>query len=165
MTAFLLGEIANEAGLPKGVFQLLVGSSREIGAELMENPSCRKITFTGSTEVGRELIRQSADQVKELSMELGGHAPLVIFNDADMEKAIEGALITKFRNGGQSCIASNRIYVQRGIYDAFLEAFVAKASALKVGDGMEDGVDIGPLIPSSYAQVSVVLCISLWAEY
>ena len=154
LSSVLLAEAVHEAGLPKGVFQLLVGSAREIGAELMENPSCRKITFTGSTEVGRELIRQSADQVKELSMELGGHAPLVIFNDADMEKALEGALITKFRNGGQSCIASNRIYVQRGIYDAFLEAFVAKASALKVGDGMEDGVDIGPLIDQATADTA-----------
>jgi succinate-semialdehyde dehydrogenase/glutarate-semialdehyde dehydrogenase len=146
LSSVLLAEAVHEAGLPKGVFQLLIGNAREIGAELMENPSCRKITFTGSTEIGRELIRQSADQVKKLSMELGGHAPLIVFNDANLESAVEGALITKFRNGGQSCIASNRIYVQRGIYDAFLESFVEKASAMKVGDGLEDGVDIGPLI-------------------
>ncbi len=146
LSSVLLAEAVHEAELPRGVFQLLVGNAREIGAEMMENPDCRKITFTGSTEVGRELIRQSADQVKKLSMELGGHAPLIIFDDANLENAVEGALITKFRNGGQSCIASNRIYVQRGIYDAFLESFVEKASAMKIGDGLEDGVDIGPLI-------------------
>lgn len=146
LSSVLLAEAVHEAELPKGVFQLLVGNAREIGAEMMENPACRKITFTGSTEVGRDLIRQSADEVKKLSLELGGHAPLIIFDDANLENAVEGALITKFRNGGQSCIASNRIYVQRGIYDAFLEKFVEKASAMKVGDGLEDGVDIGPLI-------------------
>ena len=146
LNSVLLAEAVHEAQLPKGVFQLLVGNAREIGAEMMANPSCRKITFTGSTEVGRELIRQSADEVKKLSMELGGHAPVIIFDDANLENAVEGALITKFRNAGQSCIASNRIYVQRGIYDAFIESFVEKASAMKVGDGLEDGVDIGPLI-------------------
>ncbi len=146
LSSVLLAEVVHEAELPKGVFQLLVGNAREIGAEMMENPSCRKITFTGSTEVGRDLIRQSADGVKKLSMELGGHAPVIVFDDADIDVAVEGAMITKFRNSGQSCIASNRIYVQREIYDQFLEAFVAKASALKVGDGLEDGVDIGPLI-------------------
>ncbi len=154
LCAVLLAEAIHEANLPKGVFQLLVGSAREIGPELMENPACRKITFTGSTEVGRELIRQSADQVKELSMELGGHAPFIIFDDADLDKAVEGALITKFRNTGQSCIASNRIYAQRGIYERFLDAFVEKAQALKVGDGMEDGVDIGPLIDEAAADTA-----------
>ncbi len=141
-----LAEAVHEAELPKGVFQLLVGSAREIGGEMMENPVCRKITFTGSTEVGRELIRQSANEVKNLSLELGGHAPLIIFDDAELETAVEGALITKFRNGGQSCIASNRIYVQRGLYDRFLESFVAKAREMKVGDGLGDGIDIGALI-------------------
>ncbi|MCF6311402.1 MAG: NAD-dependent succinate-semialdehyde dehydrogenase [Verrucomicrobiales bacterium] len=149
LSSLLLAEAVHEAGLPKGVFQLLIGKAREIGAELMENPACRKITFTGSTEVGRELIRQSADQVKKLSMELGGHAPLIIFDDANLDTAIEGALITKFRNGGQSCIASNRIYVQAGIYEKFLEAFVKKTQALKIGDGLTDGIDIGPLIDSA----------------
>jgi len=156
LNAVLLAEAVHEAGLPKGVFQLLVGSAREIGAEMMDNPACRKITFTGSTEVGRELIRQSADGVKKLSLELGGHAPLVIFDDANLESAVEGALITKFRNGGQSCIASNRIYVQRGIHDAFLEMFVAKASAMKVGDGLEHGVDIGPLIDATAVDIALV---------
>jgi succinate-semialdehyde dehydrogenase/glutarate-semialdehyde dehydrogenase len=149
LNSVLLAEAVHEAEIPKGVFQVLVGSAREIGAEMMENPACRKITFTGSTEVGRELIRQSADQVKKLSLELGGHAPLIIFDDAKLENAVEGALITKFRNGGQSCIASNRIYVQRGIYEVFLKAFVEKASLLQVGDGLEDGVDIGPLIDAA----------------
>ncbi len=155
LSSVLLAEAVHEAGLPKGVFQLLVGNAREIGAEMMENPACRKITFTGSTEVGRELIRQSADQVKKLSMELGGHAPLIIFEDANLDNAVEGALITKFRNGGQSCIASNRIYVQRGIYEKFLAKFVEKAKAMKIGDGLEDGVDIGPLIDSAAVDTAI----------
>ena len=155
LNSVLLAEAVHEAEVPKGVFQLLVGNAREIGAELMKNPACRKITFTGSTEVGRELIRQSADGVKKLSMELGGHAPVIIFDDANLENAVEGALITKFRNTGQSCIASNRIYVQRSIYDAFLESFVKKASAMKVGDGLEDGVDIGPLIDEAAVETAL----------
>lgn len=155
LSSVLLAEAVHEAGLPKGVFQLLVGNAREIGAEMMENPACRKITFTGSTEVGRELIRQSADQVKKLSMELGGHAPLIIFDDANLDNAVEGALITKFRNGGQSCIASNRIYVQRGIYKKFLDLFVEKAKAMKIGDGLQDGVDIGPLIDSAAVDTAI----------
>ncbi len=146
LSSVLLAEAVHEAELPKGVFQLLVGKASEIGGEMMENPLCRKITFTGSTEIGQLLIRQSADEVKNLSMELGGHAPVIVFDDANIKTAVEGAMITKFRNSGQSCIASNRIYVQRGIYEKFLEAFTAKANALKVGDGLEEGVDVGPLI-------------------
>jgi len=142
----LLAEAVDEAGLPPGVFQLVLGNSREIGAEMLENPVCRKISFTGSTEVGQALIRGAADQVTKLSLELGGHAPVLVFDDADLDRAVEGALVAKMRNTGQSCIAANRLYVQRTIYQAFLERFVHRAASLKVGNGLEEGVEIGPLI-------------------
>jgi succinate-semialdehyde dehydrogenase/glutarate-semialdehyde dehydrogenase len=143
--ALLLAECVHAAGLPAGVFQVVVGPSSAFGDELLTNPRCRKITFTGSTEVGRLLITGAAATVKPLSLELGGHAPVLVFADADLDAAVEGALAAKFRNTGQSCIAANRVYVERPIYERFLEAFVAKAKALKVGDGLEPGVDIGPL--------------------
>ncbi|MFZ5831677.1 MAG: NAD-dependent succinate-semialdehyde dehydrogenase [Planctomycetota bacterium] len=146
LCAIALAEAMEEAGVPPGVFQLIVGRASEIGAEMLENPICRKITFTGSTEVGQQLIRGAADDVTKLSLELGGHAPVLVFADADLEAAVEGALITKFRNTGQSCIASNRIYVERSIYDAFIERFVERVRGLRVGGGLEEGVDIGPLI-------------------
>jgi len=146
LCAVLLAEAVHEAALPAGVFQLVVGNSTEIGAELLENPMCRKITFTGSTEVGKHLIRQAGESVKKLSLELGGHAPVLVFDDADLEQAVNGALITKFRNTGQSCIAANRIYVQRSIADKFIPLLVEGARKLKVGNGLEDGVEIGPLI-------------------
>ncbi len=144
--AVLLAECIAAAKLPKGVFQLVVGSASEIGAEFLTNSLCRKITFTGSTEVGKLLIQGAAEGVKPLSLELGGHAPVLVFDDADLDKAVEGVMITKFRNTGQSCIASNRIYVQRGIYEKFLAALVEKTVALKTGNGLEAGMDIGPLI-------------------
>ena len=146
LNAVLLAEAIDEAGLPPGVFQLVLGRSADIGAEMLENPICRKITFTGSTEVGKHLIRGAADQVTRLSLELGGHAPLLVFADADFDQAVEGALVAKIRNTGQSCIAANRIYVQRPIADRFLEALVSRTRQLKVGSGLEPGVDIGPLI-------------------
>ncbi len=146
LSSVMLAEVIHEIGLPPGVFQLVAGKASEIGAEMLENPICRKITFTGSTEVGRKLIAGSAKEVKNLSMELGGHAPVIVFDDADFDKAVEGALITKFRNTGQSCIAANRIYVQRSMYDKFVAVLVEKAQALKVGDGFTEGVEIGPLI-------------------
>jgi succinate-semialdehyde dehydrogenase/glutarate-semialdehyde dehydrogenase len=146
LCAVLFAECVDAAKLPRGVFQLVAGSSSEIGAEFLQNPRCRKITFTGSTEVGRLLIAGAAETVKPLSLELGGHAPVLVFDDADIAKAVEGAIIAKFRNTGQSCIAANRIYVQRGVYNQFLEAFVEKAKALKVGDGLEAGIDVGPLV-------------------
>lgn len=146
LSAVLLAEAVHEAGLPGGVFQVVVGKARDIAAEMFAHPECRKISFTGSTPVGRELMRQAAEDIKKLSLELGGNAPVVVFDDADLETAVEGAMITKFRNTGQSCIAANRIYVQRGIYDNFLEAFVERVRQLKVGDGMTDGMDIGPMI-------------------
>lgn len=142
----LFAECVDASKLPKGVFQLVAGSARDIAQEFLDNPLCRKISFTGSTEVGKALIQGAAAQVKPLSLELGGHAPVLVFDDADLEVAVEGAVITKFRNTGQSCIASNRIYVQRSIYEKFLEKFVEKTRALKTGDGTEDGVSVGPLI-------------------
>lgn len=141
-----LAKAFDEAGLPAGVFQLLLGDSSAIAAEMLENPVCRKITFTGSTEVGKKLIAGAASTVTRLSLELGGHAPVLVFDDADLDLAVEGALITKFRNTGQSCIAANRIYVQSGIYDRFLEKFVQRVKQMKVGDGLEEGVEIGALI-------------------
>jgi succinate-semialdehyde dehydrogenase/glutarate-semialdehyde dehydrogenase len=144
--ALLLAECVHAAGLPPGVFQVIVGPSAALGEELLANPLCRKITFTGSTEVGRVLIKGAAAAIKPLSLELGGHAPVLVFADADFDAAVEGAAMAKFRNTGQSCIAANRVLVERPVYERFLEAFVAKARSLKVGDGLEPGVDIGPLI-------------------
>lgn len=144
MIAF--AECVAAAGLPKGVFQVVLGEAPEIGKEFLENPLCRKVTFTGSTEVGRLLIAGAANTVKPLSLELGGNGPVLVFGDIDLNRAVEGALIAKTRNTGQSCIAANRIYVERAIYDQFCEAFTAKMTAMKVGDGLEPGVEIGPLI-------------------
>ena len=146
LSACELARCIDAAGLPGGVFQLVVGSASEIGAEMLENPICRKISFTGSTEVGRSLIRGAADTCTELSLELGGNAPVIVFDDADLDQAVEGILITKFRNNGQSCIAANRIYIQDGIYDRLVAVLSEKINGLKVGDGLGDEVDIGPLI-------------------
>jgi len=143
-----LARAVDEASLPGGVFQVVLGNSRQIGAEMLENPICRKISFTGSTEVGQQLIEGAAAQVTKLSLELGGHAPLLVFDDADLDVAVDGAVAAKMRNMGQSCIAANRLYVQSGIFDAFLEAFVARVQSLKVGNGLDDSTDIGPLINS-----------------
>ena len=146
LNAVMLAEAIDEAGLPPGVFQLVAGRAADIGAEMLENPICRKITFTGSTEVGQHLIRGAADQITKLSLELGGHAPVLVFADADFDQAVEGALVAKIRNTGQSCIAANRIYVQRSIADRFLDALASRTQQLKIGNGLEPGVDIGPLI-------------------
>jgi succinate-semialdehyde dehydrogenase/glutarate-semialdehyde dehydrogenase len=134
------------AGIPKGVFQLVMGNASKIASEMLENPACRKISFTGSSAVGKLLIAGASKTCTKLSLELGGNAPLIVFADADFNLAIEGALIAKFRNTGQSCVAANRIYVERPVYARFLEVFVQKTIALKVGNGLEPGVDIGPLI-------------------
>jgi succinate-semialdehyde dehydrogenase/glutarate-semialdehyde dehydrogenase len=139
-------EACDAVKLPKGVFQMVCGSASEIAQEFLDNPLVRKITFTGSTEVGQKLIAGAAKNVKPLSLELGGLAPVLVFDDADLEKAVEGAMLAKFRNTGQSCIAANRIYVQRGIYDSFIKLFVEKAKALKIGDGFEPDVQIGALM-------------------
>ena len=140
------GALCEEVGYPKGVMNVVTGSAREISRAMMESFDVRKITFTGSTEVGKELIRGSADTVKKVSMELGGNAPFIVFDDADLDRAVEGAMVSKFRNAGQTCVCANRIYVQSGIHDAFVEKFVARTKAMKVGDGREDGVEQGPMI-------------------
>lgn len=146
LSVIAFAECVAAAGLPKGVFQVVLGEAAEIGKEFLENPLCRKVSFTGSTEVGRLLIAGAANTVKPLSLELGGNGPVLVFGDIELNRAVEGALIAKTRNTGQSCIAANRIYVERAIYEPFLEAFTAKMKAMKFGDGLEPGVEIGPLI-------------------
>ena len=138
--------LAQEAGFPKGVVNIVTGSARNIAGAMMDAPAVRKVTFTGSTEVGKTLIRQSADTVKKVSMELGGNAPFIVFDDADLEKAVDGAMASKFRNAGQTCVCANRLYVQAGIHDAFVARLIEKTEALKVGNGMEKGVEQGPMI-------------------
>ena len=142
----LFAECVEAAGVPAGVFQVVLGRASQIAAEMLENPICRKISFTGSTPVGKKLIQGAATTCTKLSLELGGNAPVLVFADADMETAVDGALIAKFRNTGQSCIAANRIYVERLIYDDFIAAFTAKLQEQKVGPGLEAGVEIGAMI-------------------
>lgn len=146
LTAIKLGNLAQKAGIPEGVLEILPGDSGEISDAWMEDTRVRKVSFTGSTEVGKVLMRKSADTVKKISLELGGHAPLIVMNDADLDKAAEGAVRSKFRNAGQTCVCSNRIYVHEDVVDAFTDKFKQKVSQLKVGNGMDEGVDIGPLI-------------------
>lgn len=146
ITAVKLMELCEEAGLPKGVVNLVTGSSSKITKAFMEDKRVRKITFTGSTEVGKTLIKQSADQVKRVSLELGGHAPLLVLDDADADVAVKGLMASKFRNAGQTCICANRIYVQDGIYDQFVEKLNKAVKGLKVGNPEDDSTDIGPLI-------------------
>lgn len=146
LTALALAELANRAGMPKGVFNVVTGEARVIGAELTSNPIVRKVTFTGSTEVGRILISQSASTIKKVSMELGGNAPFIVFDDADVDAAVAGLIATKYRNTGQACISANRVYVQNGIYEEFAKKLAAAVNALVVGDGFEPGVQQGPLI-------------------
>ena len=147
LSALAMGVLAERAGIPKGVLSIIPSSrSSEIGKEFCENPAVRKLTFTGSTEVGRILLRQAADQVMKCSMELGGNAPFIVFDDADLDEAVAGAIMCKFRNNGQTCVCANRIYVQAGVYDAFAEKLAAALSQMKIGDGLEDGVALGPLI-------------------
>ncbi|MDD9725471.1 NAD-dependent succinate-semialdehyde dehydrogenase [Roseovarius sp. SK2] len=147
LSATAMGVLAERAGIPAGVFNIVTSSrSSDIGKEFCENPNVRKLTFTGSTEVGRILLRQAADQVMKCSMELGGNAPFIVFDDADVDAAVEGAIMCKFRNNGQTCVCANRIYVQAGVYDAFAEKLKNRVSQMKVGDGLEDGTELGPLI-------------------
>ncbi|MFW2391059.1 MAG: NAD-dependent succinate-semialdehyde dehydrogenase, partial [Methyloceanibacter sp.] len=146
LSALALAGLAERAGIPPGVFNVVTGDAETIGGEMTANPLVRLITFTGSTEVGKLLMRQSADTVKKLSLELGGNAPFIVFDDADVDAAVEGALASKYRNSGQTCVCANRILVQDGIYDRFAEALAAAATNLKLGAGHEDGVTQGPLI-------------------
>ncbi len=146
LSAFVLAEIANRAGVPPGVLNFVTGDVPAIGGELTSNPVVKKISFTGSTRVGKLLLRQSADTVKKVSMELGGNAPFIVFNDADIEKAAAGVILCKFRNAGQTCVSANRIFVQSGIYDKFTAVLTAKVKAMKIGNGLDAGVTLGPLI-------------------
>ncbi|MGH8517899.1 MAG: NAD-dependent succinate-semialdehyde dehydrogenase [Panacagrimonas sp.] len=145
-TALALGVLAQEAGLPDGLLNIITGSAAEIGGALTASETVRKLSFTGSTEVGAKLYAQSAPTIKKLSLELGGNAPFIVFDDADLDAAVAGAMQSKFRNAGQTCVCANRIYAQAGIHDAFVKRLVAATAALKVGAGTEAGVEIGPLI-------------------
>ena len=145
-SALALMELAQRAGVPDGVLAVVTGSASAIGTELTSNPLVRKLSFTGSTEVGRTLLRQCADDIKKVSLELGGNAPFIVFADADIEAAVSGAIAAKFRNAGQTCVCSNRFYVHDSIYDEFVEQFAAAVEQLKMGDGRTEGVSIGPLI-------------------
>ncbi|MFQ8432455.1 NAD-dependent succinate-semialdehyde dehydrogenase [Amaricoccus sp. W119] len=147
LSALAMAALAERAGVPAGLFSVITStSSSTIGKIFCSHPKVRKLTFTGSTEVGRILLAQGAQQVLKMSMELGGNAPFIVFDDADIDAAVEGAMISKYRNNGQTCVCANRIYVQAGVYDAFAEKLAAKAAAMKVGDGFEPGVTAGPLI-------------------
>jgi len=151
-SALALAELAARAGVPKGVFNVVTGDPVPIGAEMTANPVVRKVSFTGSTQVGKLLMRQCADTVKKVSLELGGNAPFIVFDDADLDAAVSGAMASKYRNAGQTCVCANRIYVQDGIYDAFSEKMVQAIQALKVGDGCEANVTQGPLINQAAVQ-------------
>ncbi|WP_419902935.1 NAD-dependent succinate-semialdehyde dehydrogenase [Kiloniella sp.] len=146
LSAFALAELAERAGIPKGVVNIVSGIPQQIGKALTESPIVRKLTFTGSTPVGKLLMKQCADTVKKTSMELGGNAPFIVFEDADLDAAVEGAMMSKFRNAGQTCVCSNRVLVQEGVYDAFAKKLVEKVAALKVAPGTEEGAQQGPLI-------------------
>lgn len=145
-SALAYGVLAEQVGIPAGVINIVTGSGRDIGGAITASPDVAKLTFTGSTEVGRVLLRQCADTVKKVSMELGGNAPFLVFDDADLDRAVEGAIAAKFRNTGQTCVCTNRLYVQAGVYETFLEKFTAAAERLKVGSGLDEGINQGPMI-------------------
>ncbi len=147
LSALAMAVLAERAGVPKGVFSVVTSTrSRQIGEEFCSNPIIRKITFTGSTEVGRILLQQAGQQVKKVSMELGGNAPFIVFDDADLDAAVQGAMLSKYRNNGQTCVCANRIYVQSGVYDKFAEMLTRATGDLQLGDGFGDGINTGPLI-------------------
>lgn len=147
LSALSMAVLAERAGVPKGLFSVVPSTkSRAVGEEFCSNPIIKKITFTGSTEVGRILMRQAGDQIKKVSMELGGNAPFIVFDDADIDEAVQGAMISKYRNNGQTCVCANRIYVQEGVYDEFSRKLAEATKSLVLGDGFEDGVNTGPLI-------------------
>ena len=145
-SAFAMAELADRAGMPKGIINVIIDASHEISAEMISSPIVRKLTFTGSTEVGKISIEQCAQTVKKVSMELGGNAPFIVFDDADLDAAVVGAMASKYRNTGQTCVCANRIYVQDGVYDEFLERFSKAIKAMKVGDGLKGETQQGPLI-------------------
>jgi succinate-semialdehyde dehydrogenase/glutarate-semialdehyde dehydrogenase len=148
-SALALAVLAEEAGIPPGIFNVVTGSAAAIGGEMTSNPLVRKLTFTGSTEVGRKLMEQCAPTIKKLSLELGGNAPFIVFDDADLDAAVSGAMASKYRNSGQTCVCTNRIYAQAGVYDAFVEKLAEAAKALKVGKGIDEGTEQGPLIDAN----------------
>ncbi|WP_226632214.1 NAD-dependent succinate-semialdehyde dehydrogenase [Novosphingobium profundi] len=145
-SALAIAALCEKAGIPAGVVNVVTGSAGQIGSTLTGSPKVAKITFTGSTEIGRQLLKESAETVKKCSMELGGNAPFLVFDDADVDAAIEGAMISKFRNGGQTCVCTNRFYVQDGVYDEFVEKLAARVKAMKVGYGLDEGTEVGPLV-------------------
>lgn len=157
LSAFALGELALRAGIPAGTINIVAGITAEIGDALTASPLVRKLTFTGSTPVGKQLMRACADTVKRTSMELGGNAPFIVFDDADLDAAVAGAMVSKFRNAGQTCVCSNRLLVQSGIYDAFAEKLTRAVAELELGDGADDGVTIGPLIDEKAADQVLAL--------
>ena len=146
LSAFAMVELAERAGVPAGVINVVAGSTGEIGNELTDNPTVRKLTFTGSTPVGKMLVARCAQTMKKTSMELGGNAPFIVFDDADLDDAVQGAIVSKYRNAGQTCVCSNRMFVQDGVYDEFVEKLVRATADLAVGDGMQEGMAIGPLV-------------------
>jgi succinate-semialdehyde dehydrogenase/glutarate-semialdehyde dehydrogenase len=152
LSAVAFAECVDQVKLPKAVFQLVAGSAEEIAAEFLENPLCRKISFTGSGTVARKIIEGAAKQIKPLSLELSGHSPVLVFEDADVKEAADGTILAKFRNAGQSSVAANRIYVHRSIYNSFVELLTARVRDLKAGDGLDTEVQIGPLIDEEAAQ-------------
>ncbi|MGE8064583.1 NADP-dependent succinate-semialdehyde dehydrogenase [Pseudomonas sp. NPDC089569] len=145
-SALALAELAERAGIPKGVFSVVTGSAGDVGGELTSNPIVRKLSFTGSTDIGRQLMAECAKDIKKVSLELGGNAPFIVFDDADLDAAVEGALISKYRNNGQTCVCANRLYVQDGVYDAFVEKLKTAVNRLSIGNGLEQGITTGPLI-------------------
>ncbi len=146
LSALAMAELGARAGIPAGVFSVITGSAKDIGAEMTANPIVRGLTFTGSTEIGRLLMAQCAPTIKKMGLELGGNAPFIVFDDADLDAAVAGAMASKYRNNGQTCVCANRLYVQEGVYDAFAEKLTIAVSKLKVGNGVEDGITTGPLI-------------------
>ena len=158
LTAFAIAKLAQDAGFPDGVLNIVSGDAEAIGGALCSSPDVRAMTFTGSTAVGKLLIKQCADTVKQMGLELGGNAPFIVFDDADIDAAVQGAMVCKFRNAGQTCVCANRIYVQDGVYDEFAKKLTAEVAKLKVGDGTEDGVTQGPLInQAAVEKVSTLL--------
>jgi len=145
-SALAMAELAERAGIPKGVFNVVTGSAADIGGEMTSNPIVRKVTFTGSTDIGKKLMQQSASTVKKMGLELGGNAPFIVFDDADLDAAVDGAIASKYRNTGQTCVCANRLLVQDGVYDKFLDKLVGAVGKLKVGNGLDAGVTQGPLI-------------------
>lgn len=145
-SALALAVLAERAGIPKGVFSVVTGSAGEVGSELTSNPIVRKLSFTGSTEIGRQLMAECAKDIKKVSLELGGNAPFIVFDDADLDKAVEGAIISKYRNNGQTCVCANRLYIQDGVYNVFAEKLAAAVAKLQIGNGLDEGTTTGPLI-------------------